>query len=688
MAYRPEIKNGTVKGFDPYEAVQRVYDLKGDWDRANRNNDTQGKNTASRTAQEFYNQLRKNGYGSVADDLTKSNYGQAKVIRDYYAKTGRTATRPYLYGKGKKFGMSEADIDKLTTFDNDTGQIYFGGQLLGTPDTISSDGVSYWNDTKKLDSVFDDVATKQGWTVNSGVGNAAYNQAMKKVEDTNAKSVAVTDQSVALGMEFAKQALADYKKLGDERTAAFNYANQDITNTDEYKSTWNSIMPSYQYQSDKAALNAAADSTSTNGGNIDSFAAANARRQREASLAKGQQLAGEQARQAYLTRIAGMNDTANERRSDVGKGINANIGMANAAQGYANAYSTAAADERNTAQGYFDNWQDMLDRVSGRKVTDANANLITAQANQIDAETSNRIPVSVLRKSSPYFDKDGNVNTSIDYRKLINNTETLLNKELAKPENEQDKGLISGLREYLAMQEDARLAKTGLEEFRQYANDGYVYKYGGGIGGAVSRVYGPSQQVDKQMANATELAYANNNMEYLMNAENNASAERMNEANNASGERINNANIASTERISDAKLASDERTNNINSQITMYGLTTDADLKRKELELQSKQLSEASNDYGEYDMLLRQFDVSDTGPRNFIETFIKPAYEGKETITPEGLKMLILNNSEKYNIDVPDAKIICRAFGADVGWLDGYVDRSGDEWNKGMKKKQ
>lgn len=526
MAYRPatSVTNGKTGSYDPYEAVRRVYDLKGDWDQANKNNDTQGKTAAASTAQQFYNQLRRNGYSSLADDLTKSDYGQSKVIRDYYAKTGRTATRPYLYSLGKKYGKSEADIDKLTTWDNDTGQIYFGGQLLGTPDTISSDGVSYWNSTNKLDSVFNDVAAKQGWTADSGVDNAAYNQTMQSVKDMDNKSGTLTDQ-------FGNEALKQYQALGNNTQAQFDYANQDITKTDEYKSTWDSIMPAYEYASDRAALNAAADSASTNGGNIDSFAAANARRQRDASLATGQQIAAEQARQAYLDRISGMNTTNETNRNNV-------LAGAQAAQGFAEAADIAAAREQSAGQSYYDNWQDMLDRVSGRKVTDANAALTTAQANQIDAETSNRVPTTVLRKSSPYFDSEGNVNTAIDYRAKIDEYEKLLNTELAKNESKQDKTLISNLKNELAWLEDARGAKTLLDEYKQYANDGYVNKYSD----AISRVYGPSQQEDKQISSSEKLAAMNNASAESINAANNASAEKINAENNASAERINTEN--------------------------------------------------------------------------------------------------------------------------------------------------
>lgn len=71
--------------------------------------------------------------------------------------------------------------------------------------------------------------------------------------------------------------------------------------------------------------------------------------------------------------------------------------------------------------------------------------------------------------------------------------------------------------------------------------------------------------------------------------------------------------------------------------------------------------------------------VNETEKRAFIEGFIKPIYEGKETITPEGLKQLILTNTEKYNIDVDDATKICQAFDVSTDWLNQYRDRTKDD---------
>ena len=59
-----------------------------------------------------------------------------------------------------------------------------------------------------------------------------------------------------------------------------------------------------------------------------------------------------------------------------------------------------------------------------------------------------------------------------------------------------------------------------------------------------------------------------------------------------------------------------------------------------------------------------------------MDKFIKPIYEGKEIVTPESLKTLILSNSEKYNIDVDDAARICRAFDVSTAWLEDYRDRT------------
>lgn len=237
--------------YSPYDAVNAIYNLKGQWDSANNAGDETKKNEAAKKAQAFYNQLRRNGYGNIADELNASNYTQAKAIRDKWAKMGKTSTRDYLYSLGQSKGMSQSDVDKLIGWDGQTGEVSFGGKKIGTPDTIV-DGVSYWSDTSVLDNAFNDYIGRSG-TVRS-------------------KSTAVDQENESL---FAK----------------YNQEYEDLKNTNPFETeTAKSILAKYDLAGLQGRDNEVAKVGGSNGGNIDSFAAANALRQQSALVNKGQQV--------------------------------------------------------------------------------------------------------------------------------------------------------------------------------------------------------------------------------------------------------------------------------------------------------------------------------------------------------------------------------------------------------------
>ncbi len=235
--------------YNPQTAISKIYNLKGLWETANNSGDTKKKNDAAAKAQEYYKQLRDNGYTDVADELTASNYTQAKAINDKWAKTGKTSTRDYMYSLGKSRGMSESDIDKLISWDNQSGEVSFGGKKIGAPDAVV-DGVSYWADTSVLDNAFNDYISRSG--------------------TTRSKSVAVDQENENL---FAK-----YKQHYD------NAMNTNPFTTEEAKA----ILAKYDLAGLQGRDNAVAENAPSNGGNIDSFAAANALRQQASLVNQGQ----------------------------------------------------------------------------------------------------------------------------------------------------------------------------------------------------------------------------------------------------------------------------------------------------------------------------------------------------------------------------------------------------------------
>lgn len=117
----------------------------------------------AQNAQQYYQKLKDLGYGTLASNLESRDYSNAKkYMETFQTKMGRNAFRPYMYEKGKAFGLTSRDIDNLTSYDADTGEVTFAGKNIGKPAGIV-DGVSYW-DSSALDNVWDNYVSDSGIT--------------------------------------------------------------------------------------------------------------------------------------------------------------------------------------------------------------------------------------------------------------------------------------------------------------------------------------------------------------------------------------------------------------------------------------------------------------------------------------------------------------------------------------------
>lgn len=505
--------------YNPYNAVNAIYKLKGQWDSANKTGDAAKKSEAAKRAQSYYNELRRNGFDAVADELTASDYAASKAINDYYAKTGRTATRPYFYTLGKSRGLSESDIDKLIGYDNTTGEITFGGKNIGKPDSVV-DGTSYWGDTSVLDNAFNDYVNRTGLT--------------------RPKATAVNQENEKL---FAK----------------YNQEYDDLKNTNPFETDEaKTILAKYDLAGLQGRDNQVAKDAGDNGGNIDSFAAANALRQQTAIVNQGQQVVLD-AHQQKL-------DHARALLSDMGVNI---------------------------------------ERVFNEDETVKNNQVSRDVAT---SEVTGTIPMSMLAKTPYYnqfFNEDGTLkNPDIDYKAEIQKADAAGNTELAK----------------------VLRAARGVKIYSDYG------KYGKFADGDYTlpsaKPTEAARQFNEQIAQADRVLNAEN-------AEN--AAERQNKL-----DQINAQTQGEKEIIRET----------------------------------AKYTTPESDEYAAYNVLLSMWPVNETEKRAFIEEFIKPIYEGKEAITPEGLKQLIVTNSEAYNIDVDDAQKICQAFDVSTDWLSQYRDRT------------
>ena len=235
--------------YNPYSAINAIYNYKNEWNTADASGDKTKKNKAAENAQVFYKQLRDNGYGDVADQLSAVDVSGAKYILDQYS------------------------------------------------------------------------------TKNSGVDNQAYSTSMQSATDKNNKLAGYID--------------SDRNDVQGKYNDIYNYANQDITKTDEYKSTYNNLMGKYDLSAIQGRNNAVASGGASNGGNIDSYAAANAMRQQAAITAQGQQI----AHQAGL-------DAANARVANVSNILN-NLGVYNSST--YDAMNQTIANDAGIGQQYFEN---------------------------------------------------------------------------------------------------------------------------------------------------------------------------------------------------------------------------------------------------------------------------------------------------------------------------------------------
>lgn len=280
---------------NPYTYVNNIYNLKGQYENET---DQTKRNTIANNAQQYYQKLRDNGYGYVADELQKSNYSQSKAINDKWSTYGKTPTRDYYYSKAKSRGLSQSDVDALIGWDNDTKELSFGGQKVGTPDAIV-DGVGYWSEENlaKLDKSMDDYFARSGTAIPTEQLIGQNNTGVKEKID-----------------EYWGTIKGDRDKYYTEYDKVSDYVNKDVTKTDEYQSTYKNIMGKYDMSAMQGRDNAIAGGSASNGGNIDSYAAANAMRQQTAITAEGQALAHQLGLGAYQARM----DNARQLLSDLG----------------------------------------------------------------------------------------------------------------------------------------------------------------------------------------------------------------------------------------------------------------------------------------------------------------------------------------------------------------------------------
>lgn len=98
--------------YNPYSDIKSIYDLKGQWDEANKAGNANKKNQIAATAQAYYDKLKNNDYSGVAQALGASGYQDAKKILDSYSPT-----KGYAYSAPDSTSLTNPEL--ITTNNNE-----------------------------------------------------------------------------------------------------------------------------------------------------------------------------------------------------------------------------------------------------------------------------------------------------------------------------------------------------------------------------------------------------------------------------------------------------------------------------------------------------------------------------------------------------------------------------------------
>lgn len=359
--------------YNSYYDIEKIVGLKGAYDEAKKRNDQKAMNDAANGAQPYYNNLIKNNYGDVANQLKNSGYNEAQKIKTATGTKGKTAIRPYFYNLGKQYGLNQNDVDKALSFNEATGEVSLGGKNIGTPYT-NVDGTTYW-EADKLKNIWDDYTSSMGI---SKTPEVRYNQGMDNIQKKLDSTYNLTK--------------ADHDNMNKKYDRLENYG---YSNPYESEIA-DSIMEDYKWKGAKASDEAIASGGGSNGGNIDSYSAANASRQQLAFTNAGKAAVLED----FNNRIANIRNVL----ADLG---NYNQGI------YDTQHQNAQLDMQNN-QRVFENGQNEAQNKLQNDIS--------------IAEVTGYIPQSMSTAMNPFFDENGNLKNvdNIDYQAIINEQEERL----------------------------------------------------------------------------------------------------------------------------------------------------------------------------------------------------------------------------------------------------------------------
>lgn len=266
--------NSLASGYDPHKDMESISKQKYIWSEAAGSGNKDGAKAAENTAKAYYDSLRANGYGDIADKLKGLNSIDAGAyVRQFtpvqssvsgvQSKYAVKAVNPSYSPDKAAQGIYKYKVDwaDAKSRGGDTSQIEAGASKL----------------YKELeDNGYGDVANHL-----SGIGASEAAEYIKRFtpqyEGTAEGNQRKSNDVYAVGKEYGSDIRGSYDKVYDSNI------NVNPVDTGYGKS----VMAAYGNAADAAYGKTLGGGVEDAGGNADSYAAANANRQKAAILAKG-----------------------------------------------------------------------------------------------------------------------------------------------------------------------------------------------------------------------------------------------------------------------------------------------------------------------------------------------------------------------------------------------------------------
>lgn len=645
--------------YDIKSGINGILNNKAEWQIGNNTHDTKKKNTAAQNAQKIYDELRKNGYAAVANKLSSYNYDDAKkYAQKYFSMAGKSEFRPYMYEKGGKFGLSQADIDNLITYNDDTGEVSFAGKNIGRPDGIANNR-SYFS-PEYLDSVWD------GYVKDSGITPSETDMYKQQLYSNKMNYDELTGQQKDI-FDYIIRTNDDTTQVKKEYMDKWQNPDKSIYDTP----TARSIMDKFNYLGGVASGNAVADGAGSNSGNIDSFSAANA------------------ARQQLAFTSAGTDAVIAEAQNRMNSVLQVLDGLGVQNQGAYAALHNNLVDGTNLIKVGQDNAQQTFDNQENRKLNDQAikndeiSNLIK------QAAVTGYIPDEFLYSNNPYINKDGSLkNINMDYNAKITELEKALKAE-TNPER------ISSIKWNLRWLEQARDKKTATPEYSKFAGD------------RTSMYNVPLSTVDvnqfnAQMENALKLAkLGNESNERLTELE---GKNAINLENTKGENERANIETAAKHQQTEPKLSASEATEAIKrgeiSQSIIdaynyhYGTSYTVDNPPKPKDSDDSWTTdntgsgddevEVLDNLGKIDEKRIKTAGVDQFGRQMIEALTNEQTKRGGVLTTDEVIKFMVDNSAIYNTDKKQLEKVLAYLGMGVNYLDDVENKSWN-WKDGVK---